>query len=249
MIEWFSGVADRWPKRFRYGSAAFAFLCTSLFSLIAAGELGNTSPNRWWSFVPLVFFGFSVWVRDEVLDRQAFGMSERARKAFVIRLLHVVRLATQVEITGRGKSRKKALRLCVMCPTSDGARMKVWVSENMEGDGDRQMEIDAGTGVAGWVYTNRKNAVVDRQAYPQDPRAAVSPPHAAAAVRPEARSIMCILILDPHHAALPAEDRKVVGVLCCDSDLEAKSAGFYDNKVIGLLTQTADLVAATLVQA
>ena len=248
MIEWFSSLADRWPKRFRYSSAAFIFLTTALFSLIAAGELGGASPNRWWSLLPLFAAGLAVWIRDEVLDRQSFGMSERARKAFVIRLLHVVRLAAQAEVVGRGKKSKKALRICVMCPSTDGKKLKVWVSENMDDDQDRQLEIDAGTGVAGWVYSNRRNVLVDRVAHPDDPRADVSPPHAAAAIRPQARSFLCFQILDPHYAALAPEDRRVVGILCCDSDLDATAAGFYDQKVIGTLTQAADIVATTLIQ-
>ena len=246
MIEWFARLADRWPKRFRYGSAVVVFLSTALFSLIAAAELGNASPNRWWSLLPLALVGFGVWVRDEVLERQAFGMSERARKAFVIRLLEVVRLAVQAELSARSK--KKALRLCVMCPNGEGTRLKVWVSENMQEDQDRLLEIDSGTGVAGWVYTHHKSALVDRRAHPRDTRAVVLPPHAATAIREQARSFLCIPIMDPHFANLPPEDRRVVGILCCDSDLEAGMAGFYEDKVIGLLTQTADLVATTLIQ-
>lgn len=244
VIDIIATKASTRPRKFRYSIGVVEFFGLTFFGLLLAGE-SAWLVSRWWSVLPLGVGVAAFLVRDSVNAALAYGNSDASRRLFVFRLLEIAceSVASDGDALPFGG---KSLRCSVMLPSGVDC-LKVWTAVNMDGDNDRQLEIDVTSGVAGYVYSQvHIAALVDRITYPTDTRVTIRPAHAQASVRPEMRSILCIPIFDPFTASMPLEQRSILGILCCDSDLRMAEAGFEDSYVVGLLTKVADLVAVTL---
>jgi hypothetical protein len=136
------------------------------------------------------------------------------------------------------------IRCNIMRYSKDRSRRKVDAATafNMDGDPDRDLEIDATAGASGEVEIHRAPAYGDltQAAMPGAPGWGMRP-HETAKVRATLKSILSVPVFSPSNPAGP-----LLATLQVDSDEPVEVVGFADLDLKGGLAQTfADVVGVT----
>jgi hypothetical protein len=153
------------------------------------------------------------------------ALLETCAKAFVPRGMHV--------------------RANVMTFNADGTRRQVNASTafNMEGDPDRDLEIDSTAAASGKAVSDRRAAVADLVLL----QITAAPTWGLRAqeqvrVRPTLKSILTVPVFNPKDV-----DGPLLGTLQVDSDLTVEEAGFNKPEAAELLQQFADVLSILMI--